>query len=134
MLHIVLLPIQSRLEIPLVSDTASKDASADKSGPTIKSIVSEHDGFQVQDEHCRIVADDQAEIAHVVEEWCRSGSLDWVITTGGTGFGVRDFTPEVNIVPVVGFYAIECFQYPGHYTPHRTTCSRSRPSHDFLIP
>lgn len=90
-------------KISPVSDTASKEASADKSGPTIKSIVSEHDGFQVQDEHYRIVADDKAEIAHVVGEWCRSGSLDWVITTGGTGFGVRDVTPEVNILLAVVF-------------------------------
>lgn len=76
-----------------MSDTASNDASADKSGPTIQSILQER-GFD-----CRghaIVPDEVDKIQAIVKEWSSSSQIDWIITTGGTGFGVRDKTPEVK--------------------------------------
>lgn len=42
-----------------------------------------------------IVPDEQAEIHNKVLEWCNAG-VDLVLTSGGTGFGVRDGTPEVS--------------------------------------
>ncbi|KAJ7066164.1 MoaB/Mog domain-containing protein [Mycena amicta] len=33
-------------------------------------------------------------------EWCSGGELDWIVTTGGTGFGVRDQTPEA-LTPLI---------------------------------
>ncbi|KAK7033547.1 hypothetical protein VNI00_012771 [Paramarasmius palmivorus] len=77
----------------LVSDTASLDASADKSGPTIREIFAQNSSqFQcVQDQ---IVADEVTLIQEVVKKWVESGEVDWIVTTGGTGFGVRDRTPE----------------------------------------
>ena len=65
----------------------------DKSGPIIKAILTE------QGVHCKdvvIVPDEEGQIRGTVEKLCSSGTVDLVITTGGTGFGVRDRTPEVR--------------------------------------
>jgi gephyrin len=78
----------------VVSDTAAIDATADQSGPTIQQILQEH-GFD-----CRspiIVPDDETRIQSFVKDCSERGNVDWIITTGGTGFGVRDKTPEVKI-------------------------------------
>ncbi|KAF8958523.1 molybdenum cofactor biosynthesis protein [Flammula alnicola] len=83
-----------------VSDTAFANPSADKSGPAIKEIIGLHTSCQVNEEHCQIVPDDAQKIASVVQELCGSGSVDWLISTGGTGFGVRDVTPEA-IAPLI---------------------------------
>ncbi|KAF9527969.1 MoaB/Mog domain-containing protein [Crepidotus variabilis] len=77
-----------------VSDTAAKDAAADLSGPQIREIITSKDGYQVQDGFCRIVPDEKEEIHSAVSSWVESENIDWVITAGGTGFGVRDVTPE----------------------------------------
>ena len=84
-------------ELDTVSDTASKDANADKSGPTIKGLLLEQ-GYLVN--HSEIVPDEVNVIQLLVQTWCASGDVDWIITTGGTGFGVRDTTPEVCPVAI----------------------------------
>jgi gephyrin len=47
----------------------------------------------------QIVADEADQIQQIIREWVDSPriqqGLDLVVTTGGTGFGVRDVTPEV---------------------------------------
>ncbi|KAJ3568822.1 hypothetical protein NP233_g5466 [Leucocoprinus birnbaumii] len=84
-----------------VSDTASKDASADRSGPTIIDILNARDSYQLankdgsQEYFYKIVPDDIDQIQATVKNWTDGEDhVDWVITTGGTGFGVRDVTPE----------------------------------------
>ncbi|KAI0832725.1 MoaB/Mog domain-containing protein [Trametes gibbosa] len=74
-----------------VSDTAAANVSADRSGPTIQSILAAR-GFVCK--HLVIVPDDEIRIRTVVLGWCDQGDIDWIVTTGGTGFGVRDRTPE----------------------------------------
>ncbi|KAJ7639494.1 MoaB/Mog domain-containing protein [Roridomyces roridus] len=84
-------PSPIRVAVLTVSDTASTNSSADKSGPTIRDIL-ENNTFSCNDH--QIVADDVPSIQDAVKRWCDRGDVDWVITTGGTGFGVRDQTPE----------------------------------------
>lgn len=79
----------------LVSDTSAKDASADKSGPLIQSILQEQ-GFACTARI--IVPDEERKIQQYVRFFSDSGDVDWIITTGGTGFGVRDRTPEVSFL------------------------------------
>ncbi|KII94617.1 hypothetical protein PLICRDRAFT_185708 [Plicaturopsis crispa FD-325 SS-3] len=74
-----------------ISDTASVDESLDKSGPAISTLVAKH-GVEIRG--YLIVPDDEVQIRQIVATWCELGTIDWVITTGGTGFGVRDRTPE----------------------------------------
>ncbi|KAJ7181579.1 MoaB/Mog domain-containing protein [Mycena crocata] len=81
-----------RVAVLTVSDTASANSSADKSGPTIREILASNAAFSCGDH--RIVADDVPAIQGAVNDWVSCGDVDWVITTGGTGFGVRDQTPE----------------------------------------
>ena len=76
-----------------VSDTASLDPSADRSGPVIQSLLTQG-GYICT--HLQIVPDDEIRIRTVVLGWCDQGDVDWIVTTGGTGFGVRDRTPEVS--------------------------------------
>jgi gephyrin len=80
-----------------VSDTAALDAAADKSGPTIRSILDGRVGFSCA--HHLIVPDEVSAIQDAVMKCIKHGDVDWIITTGGTGFGVRDFTPEVGLAP-----------------------------------
>ncbi|KAH6912474.1 molybdenum cofactor biosynthesis protein [Coprinopsis sp. MPI-PUGE-AT-0042] len=79
-----------------VSDTASQDAKADKSGPTIRQILSDRGDIVVHDTTCSIVADDVDSVYKTVKAWAEQTDpkIDWIITTGGTGFGIRDVTPE----------------------------------------
>jgi molybdenum cofactor synthesis domain-containing protein len=66
----------------------------DKSGPAlIKSI--EEKGWDMH-EH-RIVSDDVEPIREIVKFWSDVKKVSLILTTGGTGFGVRDVTPEVSV-------------------------------------
>ncbi|TFK28969.1 molybdenum cofactor biosynthesis protein [Coprinopsis marcescibilis] len=78
-----------------VSDTAAKDKNADGSGPTIQQILSDHN-IVVPESNYAIVPDDVDAIQAAVKRWLErtESQVDWIITTGGTGFGVRDVTPE----------------------------------------
>ncbi|PPQ73786.1 hypothetical protein CVT24_007532 [Panaeolus cyanescens] len=83
-----------------VSDTASSDASTDKSGPAIRDILKSKSKIDVLPDNCKIAADDVGQIRAAVQQWAGSGQVDWIITTGGTGFGTRDVTPEA-ITPLI---------------------------------
>ena len=43
-----------------------------------------------------IVPDEPAQISAKLTEWCDNGGIDLLLTTGGTGLGPRDTTPEAT--------------------------------------
>lgn len=43
-----------------------------------------------------IVADEREIIAAKLREWCEGDEIDLILTTGGTGLGPRDVTPEAT--------------------------------------
>lgn len=45
----------------------------------------------------KIVADEEARIRDALIEWTDSDVADLILTTGGTGFSVRDVTPEATL-------------------------------------
>ena len=46
---------------------------------------------------CRdIVADEIELISKKLSDWCDGGGVDLILTTGGTGLGPRDVTPEAT--------------------------------------
>ncbi|CAG8517816.1 1899_t:CDS:10 [Cetraspora pellucida] len=79
-----------------VSDTCSRDSTKDLSGPALKTLFSEtsHSKKPFRVIKTKIVKDDSFEIQKSVKDWCDVENLDLVVTTGGTGFGIRDVTPE----------------------------------------
>jgi molybdenum cofactor synthesis domain-containing protein len=74
-----------------VSDGVSQGTRVDESGDTAQSILRDHGLGPIQR---RVVPDERAEIEAVVRELARDTQL--VVTTGGTGFGPRDVTPEAT--------------------------------------
>ncbi|GAA5915002.1 hypothetical protein JCM8208_005026 [Rhodotorula glutinis] len=79
-----------------VSDTAAASPSSDKSLPTLRSLLPA-DTYTVQ--AAKIVADESAELVDTVRAWVAQG-INLVLTSGGTGFGSRDGTPEA-LAPLI---------------------------------
>lgn len=99
-----------------VSDTASADNLVDESGPAAADFLKAR-GYRVR--YTEIVPDDEQLIRQSVVAWVNDPShpLDLVVTTGGTGFGVRDVTPEVLNSPLSIFgFRLSC-PFIGRDTP-----------------
>jgi len=73
-----------------VSDGVSEGTREDKSGDLLQELL-EGEGHDVVR---RVVRDDRDEIARAIEELADEAAL--VLTTGGTGLGPRDVTPEAT--------------------------------------
>ena len=82
-----------RVAILTVSDSCSQGEREDISGQTIKDMLPE-DSFEI----CRkkIVADDHEKIVNELKHFSDKADIDVVFTTGGTGLGPRDVTPEAT--------------------------------------
>jgi molybdenum cofactor synthesis domain-containing protein len=79
-----------RAAVLTVSDGVSAGEREDESGDLLAGALAEN-GWEVGR---RTVADDRAEIATALRELAGTSAL--VLTTGGTGFGPRDVTPEAT--------------------------------------
>ena len=76
-----------------VSDSAAAGKREDLSGPAVCRLLEEA-GFDIRTR--LVVPDDLDVIEKNLLEMCTGGAIDLVITTGGTGFGPRDVTPEAT--------------------------------------
>ena len=76
-----------------VSDSGSAGDRIDISGETIAEII-EVAGFSKRLKD--IVPDEIPAISEKLIEWADSGEVDIIFTTGGTGLGPRDVTPEAT--------------------------------------
>jgi len=93
-----------RVAILTVSDSCAQGTREDTSGQTIKDMLPE-DRFEI----CRkkIVADEHEKIVNELKHFS-DADIDVVFTTGGTGLGPRDVTPEATasvcerIIPGLG--------------------------------
>jgi molybdopterin adenylyltransferase len=75
-----------------VSDSCSRGERTDRSGPALVEALKKHQ-FQVVG--TAIVSDDRPAIEKALVRLCGEARL--VLTTGGTGLGPRDFTPEATL-------------------------------------
>jgi molybdopterin adenylyltransferase len=79
-----------RAAVLTVSDGVHAGVREDRSGDTLDGLLRD-EGFEVVR---RVVPDEAAAIAAAVEDL--GGQSLLVLTTGGTGFGPRDVTPEAT--------------------------------------
>jgi molybdenum cofactor synthesis domain-containing protein len=86
-----------RVGVLTVSDLASQGRRADASGDAVAAWVADR-GFELVVRS--VVPDETDRIAAKLARWSDSGEVDLVLTTGGTGLGVRDVTPEATLVVV----------------------------------
>ena len=80
-----------RLAVLTVSTSGSKGQREDTSGQAIQEVLAPPDYEVVRYE---VVTDDSATIADQLTAWADASDVDLIVTTGGTGLGRRDVTPE----------------------------------------
>lgn len=83
-----------RVAILTVSDRAARGEAEDRSGPILAAMVQAQGGFSVDQR--QTVPDERALIEAALAAWADGGEIDLILTTGGTGFALRDVTPEAT--------------------------------------
>lgn len=78
-----------------ISDRASAGVYADRSGPEIEAVLREVFGAEAEFVSA-LVPDEVSRIAGALRELADVAGCDLVVTTGGTGIGPRDVTPEAT--------------------------------------
>ena len=82
-----------RVAVLTVSDRGAAGRRKDTSGGLIIDWI----GAQGYELSAREVVPDETDlIAGLLARWSDSGNTDLIITTGGTGLGPRDVTPEAT--------------------------------------
>lgn len=82
-----------RAVVITVSDACSRGERRDESGETLVRLLNELGAEVVAKE---IVADDLLPLNEVLKQHADRTDVNLLITTGGTGFGPRDNTPEAT--------------------------------------
>lgn len=90
----------ARVAVLTASDRASAGAYADESGPAVvasmKAFSERNPALATDIVQQRVVADDEDAIFAALQEWSSGGRCNLIFTTGGTGLGPRDVTPEAT--------------------------------------
>ena len=93
-----------RVSILTISDSVSAGQSEDASGPAVIARCRDLDWKIVSS---AVRPDDRAAIEQFLKEAADSNDADVILTTGGTGLGPRDITPEATAAvierPIPGF-------------------------------
>ena len=82
-----------RVAILTVSDSVSKGARQDVSGPALQARCTE---LRWEIAAAIVLPDDADAIAQQIRAWADDGIATLVLTTGGTGVSARDNTPEAT--------------------------------------
>jgi molybdopterin adenylyltransferase len=80
--------------ILIASDRAAKNTRPDETGPLLERRLKEL-GFPVI---CRLTTpDERGVIVETLRDWADAQMIPLIITSGGTGLGPRDLTPEATL-------------------------------------
>jgi molybdopterin adenylyltransferase len=82
-----------RVAVLTISDSVSQGKREDASGPAVVAFC-RGAGWELVATFC--LPDDRKKISAKLTELSDSGKLDLILTTGGTGIGPRDSTPEAT--------------------------------------
>ena len=83
-----------KFKTAILTISDSRSEKNDLSGDTIQHVITV-EGFEIKSRS--IVIDEKEIIESQLIEWSDSGGLDLILTTGGTGLGSRDVTPEATL-------------------------------------
>ncbi len=86
-------PTGLRAAVLVLSDSVTAGEAVDRSGPLARARL-EAEGLEVVALEVR--PDERDAIADRLRRWADEDRLDLVVTSGGTGFGPRDVTPEAT--------------------------------------
>lgn len=86
-----------RVSVLTISDSVAGGKAEDRSGPSVIARCREL-GWEIVASAVR--ADDRSAIEAFLKETADSNAADVILTTGGTGLGPRDVTPEVTMAVV----------------------------------
>ena len=86
-----------RFGILTLSDRSARGERADASGPALADLIRAENWSVVEQ---AILPDDESAIRAKLVEWADSGRFDVILTTGGTGFALRDVTPEATLAVI----------------------------------
>lgn len=82
-----------RAKILVLSDLATKGEREDRSGPAVQETLESH-GWHVT--ALEVLPDEFGQIRDRLMTWTDSEDCDAIFTSGGTGIGPRDVTPEAT--------------------------------------
>lgn len=107
-----------------VSDSCAEGNREDVSGRTLEELLSTQ-GYEIRPR--KIVPDDKDAIERELMYFADEAEVDIVLTTGGTGLGPRDVTPEATLSvcdrPAPGFS--EVIRFCGWQTTKNAVLSRA---------
>lgn len=83
-----------RAGVFVLSDSVAGGTCKDRSGELLSSRLKEL-GFEIA--HFAVLPDDRETIADELRTSCQDRDIDLLVTTGGTGAGPRDVTPEATM-------------------------------------
>lgn len=83
-----------RFGVLTVSDRSYAEEREDASGPLIRDVLTGRLGWEAA--KYGVVPDEREDIKRELLRWVDTVKLDLIVTTGGTGFAVRDVTPEAT--------------------------------------
>lgn len=83
-----------RAAVITVSDACSRGERADDSGAALVELLAAS-GAEIAEK--KILSDDLAPLVQVLEAIARRRDVNLILTTGGTGLGPRDNTPEATL-------------------------------------
>ncbi len=87
--------------ILIVSETASQDISTDKTTNALEDVFRGAQEGQWTTTHRSIVPDNILKIQAVIKQWTDGDdAVNLIVTSGGTGFGTQDVTPEVAMITI----------------------------------
>lgn len=84
---------QIKAVVLTISDSAARGDREDVSGPT---VAAELVALKAEIIATEIIPDERDRIADRLRKWADHGGVNLVVTTGGTGLGMRDVTPEAT--------------------------------------
>jgi molybdopterin adenylyltransferase len=82
-----------RAKILVLSDACARGERQDLAGPALFEVLEAHQWRVVASE---ILPDELVRIRERLETWMAEDDCDAIFTTGGTGLGPRDVTPEAT--------------------------------------